>query len=559
VSAAQASFALRGRNPDVLTCIANLSNDEVFTPPELANRMLDALGEAWGADHDGADIWTDPDVKFLDPFTKSGVFLREVTSRLTDGLANEIPDLQERVDHILMNQVFGIGVTYLTSLLARRSLYCSKWANGPHSIARSFAAEEGSIWFERMEHTWTGGTEWVKSVDEDGNEIKKFTNGKCKFCGATQRDYDRGEALETHAYAFIHTDDIKARICELFGDDMRFDVIIGNPPYQLGQSGGDAIGNFAMPVYQKFVQVAKSLDPRYVVMITPSRWFAGGRGLDEFRKEMLADRRLRVLVDFPESREVFAGVDIAGGVSYFLWDSFWDGQCEVSTTNGGVTRPTMARFLGEYDILVRYNEAVSILHRVLSTTEGETFDSLANRVAPIQPFSLRTNFRGKDDSDGMADPVLVHHSEGVGYIDRDEVPRNVEWVDQWKVIVGGAVPAGGRPDKDGLYYGLIGVRVLPPGSACTETYLVANRFSSRAESNNFAGYLRTKFARFLIWLRTNTHHLYSERFAFVPNLPMDRPWTDADLYQKYGITNDEQTFIESMIRPMDSPTAADDE
>ena len=214
----QASFALRGRNPDVLTCIANLSNDEVFTPPEFANRMLDTLAEAWAADHNGANIWADKTVKFLDPCTKSGVFLREITSRLTKGLADEIPDLEERVDHILTKQVFGIGITYLTSLLARRSVYCSKHAKGKHSIAKAFASDDGNIWFERMEHTWA--------------------DGKCKYCGASQKTFDRGEGLETHAYAFIHTDDIKTRVAELFGGDMQFDVIIGNPPYQLDDGGG---------------------------------------------------------------------------------------------------------------------------------------------------------------------------------------------------------------------------------------------------------------------------------------------------------------------------------
>ena len=213
----QASFSLRGRNPDVLTCIANLSNDEVFTPPEFANRMLDTLAEAWAANNGGADIWADSTVRFLDPCTKSGVFLREITSRLTKGLAAEIPDLQERVDHILTKQVFGIGITHLTSLLARRSVYCSKHANGEHSIAKGFASDAGNIWFERMEHTWV--------------------DGKCKFCGASQKTLDRGEGLETHAYAFIHTDDIKTRVAELFGGDMQFDVIIGNPPYQLDDGG----------------------------------------------------------------------------------------------------------------------------------------------------------------------------------------------------------------------------------------------------------------------------------------------------------------------------------
>ncbi|MBW8764512.1 MAG: restriction endonuclease, partial [Microbacterium sp.] len=154
----QAAFALRGHNPDVLTCIANLSNDEVFTPPEFANQMLDTLEEAWAESNDGASIWADPNVTFLDPFTKSGVFLREITRRLTIGLESQISGLEERVDHILTNQVFGIGVTRLTSLLARRSVYCSKDATGEHSIAKSFDRDWGNIWFERTEHTWTGGT-----------------------------------------------------------------------------------------------------------------------------------------------------------------------------------------------------------------------------------------------------------------------------------------------------------------------------------------------------------------------------------------------------------------
>ncbi|MBY0233258.1 MAG: Eco57I restriction-modification methylase domain-containing protein [Gemmataceae bacterium] len=391
----QASFALRNRNPDVLSCIANLSNDEVFTPPELANRMLDTLGESWSGDHGGASLWADKTVRFLDPCTKSGVFLREITRRLIKGLEGQIPDLTARVDHIVTKQVFGIAITHLTALLARRSVYCSKQARGKHSVARSFKSDDGNIWFQRTEHAW----------DDDG---------KCTFCGANERDYDRGDELETHAYAFIHTHDPKARLGEMFGGGMQFDVIIGNPPYQLGQSGGDAVGGFAMPVYQKFVEAAKGVDPRYLVMVTPSRWFAGGRGLDEFRKEMLADRRIRRLVDYPDSREVFPGVDIAGGISYFLWDSSWKGECEVTTISGGVTGPSLSRYLDEYDILVRYNQAVAILHRVLGS-HGGTFDSLASQVSPIQPFSIRTNFRGAPSSEGMANPVLLFQNGGTSY------------------------------------------------------------------------------------------------------------------------------------------------
>lgn len=528
---AQAGFALRGRNPDVLNCIANLSNDEVFTPPELANRMLDTLTEAWAGDNDGANLWADRSVTFLDPCTKSGVFLREITSRLTKGLADEIPDLEKRVNHILTKQVFGIATTDLTSLLARRSVYCSKHARGEHSIAGGFATDAGNIWFERTEHSWSGG--------------------KCRYCGANRRDYDRGERLETHAYAFIHAGDISSRIAELFGGDMQFDVVIGNPPYQLGQSGGEAIGSFAMPIYQKFVDAAMELEPRYLTMVTPSRWFAGGRGLDDFRRKMLTDRRLRALVDYPDSREVFGGVDIAGGVSYFLWDSSWNDKCAVTTVSGGSAGIKLHRYLDEYDILVRYNAAVPILKRVLASTDHAPFRSLAHQVAPIQPFSIRTDFRGAETSDGIADPVVIYQNGGTGFVERRAIPRNTAWVDQWKVLLSGtASEHGGQADKSGTRRVFSRILIAGPGTACTETYLVVGRFETEAEAKHLASYLRTKFVRFLVSLRTNTQHLYSERFAFVPALAMDRTWTDSDLYAKYSLSTDEIAFIETTIRPM---------
>jgi len=344
----QASFTLRGRNPDVLTCIANLSNDEVFTPPEFANRMLDTLTEAWAADNDGANIWSDKSVRFLDPCAKSGVFLREIASRLAKGLASEIPDLQKRVDHILSKQVFGIGITYLTSLLARRSVYCSKHAHGEHSIAKCFLDDASNIWFERTEHTWV--------------------QGRCKFCGASQSALDRGEGFETHAYAFIHTVDVKTRVAELFGGGMQFDVVIGNPPYQLDDGG---YGTSAAPIYQLFVEKALDLDPRYAVFVTPSRWMAGGKGLDKYRERMLADKRMRSIVDYPKLYEGFPGVKIRGGISYFLWDREHNGPCEVQTIwDGEPTGPAVARHLDAYDILVRRNEAVPILEKIKAKGEA---------------------------------------------------------------------------------------------------------------------------------------------------------------------------------------------
>jgi site-specific DNA-methyltransferase (adenine-specific) len=341
----RAGFTLRGRNPDVLTCIANLSNDEVFTPPEFANRMLDTLAEAWMADHGGANLWADRTVKFLDPYTKSGVFLREITDRLTNGLADEMPNLEERVDHILTKQVFGVGITYLTSLLARRSVYCSKHAQGKHSIAKGFTSDDGNIWFERMEHTWAGTT--------------------CAYCGAPRAIFDREDGLETHAYALIHTDDIKARIAELFGGDMQFDVIIGNPPYQFSDGG---FGASAAPIYQLFVEQAKQLEPRFLSMVIPSRWFTGGKGLDDFRLSMLADNRLRIIEDYLNSSDAFPGVELQGGICFFLWDKDYTGDCRVTTHYSGEAMSSLTRPLLEdgADTFIRHNGALPVVKKVMA-------------------------------------------------------------------------------------------------------------------------------------------------------------------------------------------------
>ena len=513
----QVSFTLRGRNPDVLTCIANLSNDEVFTPPELAGRMLDMLAQAWATDHAGADLWANKTVRFLDPFTKSGVFLREITSRLTLGLAQEIPDLQERVNHILTKQVFGIGITRLTSLLARRSVYCSKVANGAHSIATSFASDAGNIWFERTEHTWS--------------------HGKCTFCGASQAAMDRGEALETHAYAFIHTDNIKTRMTELFGDDMQFDVIVGNPPFQLNDGG---YGSSAAPIYQLFVEKAFDLEPRYAVFVTPSRWMAGGKGLDGYRAKMLADKRLRNIVDFPKLYDGFPGVKIRGGISYFLWDRQHNGPCTVQTLwDGQPMGPAVARHLDSFDVLVRRNEAVPILEKVQAA--GET--TIAGRVSSRKPFGLATNFHGKPDSNKLKEPVKLYGSRKVSWIDKSAVTVNPQWIDEWKVLMTAVQGTSAAVETKFLSKPII----AEPGTACTETYLVAGHFDNEEAATFCAQYLRTRFVRFLVSLRKATQHATRDVYSFVPDIPLDQEWTDVKLYKRYNLTQDEIAFIESQV------------
>ncbi|MFG1265030.1 Eco57I restriction-modification methylase domain-containing protein [Xanthobacter aminoxidans] len=530
----QAGFALRGRNPDVLTCIANLSNDEVFTPPEFANRMLDTLADAWAAENAGADIWADPTVRFLDPFTKSGVFLREITSRLTKGLAQKIPDLQARVDHILTKQVFGIGITKLTSLLARRSLYCSKHANGVHSVANSFTCDSGNIWFERLEHTWE--------------------NGKCRYCGASQTTLDRGEAFESHAYAFIHTDNIKARIAELFGGDMQFDVVIGNPPYQLDDGGH---GTSAAPIYQLFVEQAKKLEPRYLTMVIPSRWFAGGKGLDEFREAMLSDNRLRSIADYLSAADVFPGVGLKGGVCYFLWEKDNRGPCQVSThfKDWPVSAATRPLLENGADIFIRFNEGVSILRKVialetgqdmvLSLPDAKRFDKL---VSSRKPFGLETKFKGraKKKSD---DDVLVFQNGGTGYTPRGEIPAGNSLIDVWKIFVGRAAPGTGN--RDTYPHRIISTPfVAGPGTISSETYLCIGPFASKEEADNALSYLCCRLTRLLILLHKPSQDTTRKVYTFVPAQDWARKWTDTDLYSRYALSDDEIAFVEKIVRPM---------
>ncbi len=530
----QASFALRGRNPDVLTCIANLSNDEVFTPPEFVNRMLDTLTEVWAADNGGENLWADKTLKFLDPCTKSGVFLREITSRLTKGLAGEIPNLEERVNHILTKQVFGIGITQLTSLLARRSVYCSKYANGEHSIATSFTNDGGNIWFERTEHTW---------VDD-----------KCAHCGTGKKTLDRGEEFETHAYAFIHTNDIKTRIAELFGGNMQFDVIIGNPPYQLTTDG---FGTQARPIYHQFVQQAKALDPRFLCMIIPARWFSGGMGLDEFRESMLADDRLRSIYDFLTASDVFPGVGLKGGVCYFLWSRDNPGLCQVTSHFKDWPVSTATRPLLEEgaDIFIRFNEGLSILKKVIAVETGSDKHlelpedkKFMKLVSSIGAFGLESTFRGKEKKSG--NDLKVYRNGGVGYVERSEITKERAIFDKWKVFIGRAAPGTGN--KDTYPHKIISTPFIgEPGSISSWTYMYIGPFDSKRETESALSYLSCRLTRLLILLHKPSQDTTRKVYTFVPTQKWSKQWTDKDLYVKYGISESEIAFIEKVVRPMD--------
>jgi site-specific DNA-methyltransferase (adenine-specific) len=519
----QSSFALRGRNPDILTCIANLSSDEVFTPPELANRMLDMIAQSWAVRNGGANIWADKSITFLDPCTKSGVFLREITSRLTDGLKDTIPDLQERVNHILTKQVFGIGITKITGLLARRSVYCSKLANGEHSIADAFTDEAGNIWFERTQHTWAGN--------------------KCEYCSAPKVVLDRGADVENYAYPFIHTSDIKSWVAEKFGENMQFDVVIGNPPYQMKGGSG---GTNDSPIYHLFVEQAKKLEPKFLSMVVPSRWLAGGRGLDAFRKEMLGSHDLVCLVDHPVSSEVFPGVEVKGGICYFLWEASHQGPCEVTVVRGD-DRKTSTRQLDEFDVFVRDPRAVEILKKVLHAGE----ESITEILTADTPFGLATNFDGFHSKKGDKD-ISIHYvrsgKRSVGYLRRDLITKNSDLIKRWKVLVPEAGSDGGQRIPDSV----LGKPLLcSPPSVCTQSFL-AFTVDSKSEAESLESYYRTKFFRFLVSLRKLTQHALRSTYTWVPHQTWDRKWTDKELYKKYKLTKEEIEYIESMIRPMEA-------
>lgn len=494
-------------NPDVLTCLANLSNDEVFTPPEVANRMLDMLPE---------ELWHDSSATFLDPACKSGVFLREIAKRLIEGLKEEIPDLQKRIDHIFHKQLYGIAITELTSLLSRRSVYCSKYPNSKYSITL-FEDTSGNIRYKRIPHRWQ--------------------NGKCLFCGASKSEYERGDELETHAYEWIHT----TKPEEIF--KMKFDVIIGNPPYQLNV--GVKKENYAIPIYQKFVEQSQKLKPRYLVMITPSRWFTGGRGLEQYRTAMLNDTHLRKIVDFPNSKDCFNGVDISGGVNYFLWDRDNSGKCEFISVHDGKECKAI-RDLNEFSIFPRYNEALSIIHKIIAKKEK----NLTEQVSTQTPFGFITTFRGRKTP--FNDCLTLISSSETTYVSRAEVSRNVDIIDKYKVIISKATcEHAGTPDKNGQFRVISSNRIIKPGEVCTQSYLVSGAFDNPSHAENFLTYLRTKFFRFLLLQALTSQDISKEKFVFVPNQIYNNPWTDEELYKKYGLTDEEISFIESMIKPIE--------
>lgn len=498
------------KEPDILEVISDLSNDEVFTPPSVAKQMLDLLPE---------DVWKNPSLRWIDPFTKTGVFLREITKRLLVGLEEEFPDEQKRLDHILRNMVFGVAITELTSLMSRRSLYCSKWANSEKSAVK-FPSKQGNLIYQRVEH--------------------EFFRGRCSECLAGEAQHGGGPETENYAYALLHQEGRRFIEKEI---GLKFDIVVGNPPYQMDGGGG---GTNATPLYNLFVNQAKMLNPQHIVMITPSRWMAGGRGLEEYREQMLADRRIASIVDYPVASEIFPGVEVKGGVSYFLWTSNHDSETTVTLVRGDSSSGPVKRNLNEFDVFVRDSRALPILRKVLN----KGYQSFENVMSGDTPFGLASNFKEyRSSSSRSEDELWVHVNRSgirsVGVMKRSEIVKNVNLIDCWKLLMPKAGSDGGQKLPDSV----LGLPLIgEPRSVCTQTYLVAGPLKSKLEAENAFAYSRTRFFRFLVSLRKISQDALKSTYRWVPLLDLGQTWSDEELYMHFGISKREVAYIESQIQ-----------
>ena len=508
---------------DVLDCLANLSNDEVFTSPAVVNRMLDTLPEA---------LWSDPNAKFLDPFTKSGVFLREIAKRLMKGLATVIPDPQERLDHILGQQLYGIAITQLTALMARRTLYCSKDTTElAHCLTDIFAQQgnpDGNIYFAPCEHT--------------------FVKGKCSYCGATEREFgaEQRTALEQHAYLFIHNKNPYK--------EMQFDVIIGNPPYQMSDGSGGS-SDSAVPIYNKFVEQAIMLNPRYLCMIIPSKWMVGGRGLKKFRENMVENKKIKILYDFENSKDCFPGQNLDGGVCYFLLDREYKGKTDYIFRSNEGEEIKSKRFLKNnyFEYIIRNNRVLSIIEE---SSSEESFSKIVSQVRPygIRGFLFNTPERYPNSNlsfKPFEKALKIYGVKGIkggakriiGYISRDIVTNGFDSIDKYKLFFTTSYSTNAINPPE--------IIKAQPNEICTETFLLVGPFDTEKEQLNCLKYMNTKFFKFLLYLGKGTMHVTKSVFGLIPLQNFDEEWSDEKLYRKYGLTAEEIAYIEKMVRPME--------
>ncbi|WNL43519.1 Eco57I restriction-modification methylase domain-containing protein [Halomonas sp. PAMB 3264] len=540
---------------DILSLFEALNNHEVFTPPRVARNMLDMLPD---------DIWQNPNIRILDPCTKSGVFLRESFYRLFDGLKEkgkhkgadgntyDLNDPQQRITHILKNMLFGIATSELTSYVARRTLYGVKKANTDKQLAALDSFEQSSNfhdWNEDEKYRFVGRNAFNNYYDHrmfctpeyagfesQGNIFYPVDEVTLKVIESDSYE------IEDMYYPFIEPDTQHQKILDIRGGSMKFDVIIGNPPYQVKASSGTR----DIPIYNHFVEQAKEINPRYINMIIPSRWMAGGLGLSTFRQNMLSDKRIRQLNDYPSSRDAFPGVDIKGGVCYFLWDRDYSGNCEVTSSRGSEVFGPINRDLSEFDIFVRDSRSLAILKKVISKNEK----SIIKCLSVDKEFGWTSNFTGfdKDKKKGQVPLYYIRKGKrGNGWISRKCVTKSAHMIDTWKVMIPAAGSDGGKKIPD-IVLGKPMITSAP--SVCTQSFLFFMT-DTEESAKSIESYLKTRFFRFLVSLRKMTQHATRSTYTWVPAQDWSEFWTDEKLYEKYQLNKSDIAFIESMIKTME--------
>lgn len=330
---------------------------------------------------------------------------------------------------------------------------------------------------------------------------------------------------------------------------MKFDVIISNPPYQLSDGGGN--GASAKPIYQNFVIKAKKLNPKYLTMIIPARWYTGGKGLDDFRNEMLHDERISIIHDYPEASDCFSGVQIKGGVTYFLWERNHKGNCLVfshkgSSANLPISRPLLEKGCNTF---IRYNEGISIIHKITNKKEK----SMENLVSTRLPFGIPNTFKGNKTKTSSSDlKIYVSGNDRTvrgttAFVPLTKITKGQEMISWHKVYI-----AKAGSGSDSFPHSILPIPFYgAPNTVCNESYLVIGPFKNKLECHNVMTYIATKFFRFLVLLKKNSQNAPKSVYQFVPIQDFSKPWADEELYKKYNLTKEEIAFIESMIKPME--------
>lgn len=525
------------RDYDILNMLNSISNFEIFTPFEVAQNMVNLLPE---------DVFKDPSYKFLDPCVKSGIFLREIIYKLNDnlplikytdpysGITYDLSDKKERISHILRNMIYGIAISELTAYVSRRTLYGVMDANVDKEL-------------EFLNSKLLSKKQDINSDDLHFNDYYDYKIFNTKDRNGYEKEgnifYPNDETNidneDTH-YPFINETEHKF-INLIKEGKVKFNIIIGNPPYQQNDGGNESS---AKPIYQHFINNGLNLKPKHICMIIPSRWMLGGKGLDKFRKQMFLDKKIKKIVDFFNEKDCFPGVTVEGGVCYFIRsEDNSDGICEFTNIINGESI-TIKRKLWNETIFLRDNNSFNIIKKI------NFENNLSNIVMSRNTFGFLTNFKdfNKIYINDYIKIFLKENKKTIeGYIDKNKIEKNKDLIYKYKVVTGKAYGGAGKVPNNVFSKPFI----LKPNEICSESFLVLGIYNSEEEAIKYVNLLKTKFVRFLVFLLRISNTVKKDNFKLVPFLETSIDWNDEKLYSYFNLSKEEIEYIEKTIKPME--------